>query len=110
MGDSGLSVPLGAEYSLTKGSRGELDSRSGSRYGHKGTLGKTREAPCHLERAGSGTMSFCISQEIPYSNEKRHELKDRKLASGCEWWNSVGCRGIQIRVLVPALSLTCQVN
>ena len=42
MGDSGLSVPLGAEYSLTKGSRGELDSRSGSRCGHKGTLGKFR--------------------------------------------------------------------
>ena len=42
MGDSGLSVLLGAEYSLTKGSRGELDSRSGSRYGHMGTLRKTQ--------------------------------------------------------------------
>lgn len=40
----------------------------------------------------------------------RNELKDRKLASGWEGWNSVGSRGIQTRVLVPALSLTSQVN
>lgn len=42
MGDSGFSVPLGVECSLIKGSRGELDSRLGSRCGHEGTLGKTQ--------------------------------------------------------------------
>lgn len=38
--DSELSVPVGAECSIMKGSRGELDSRSGSRFGQEGTVGK----------------------------------------------------------------------
>lgn len=39
--DSGLFVPLGAECSFMKGSRGELESRLRSRLRHEGTLRKT---------------------------------------------------------------------
>lgn len=45
--------PFRAECSLMKGFRGELDSRSGSRFGHQDTLGKTQGKSHNWERAGS---------------------------------------------------------